>query len=104
MAPATRSRDTEEQAAGTPAATVRGSNSKPTRQEEERRAEERRKQQFEQEEQKQMEAENAKRDKLRKKRETTFERIVAEAPPVFTAPAVARHPSRSRESRPLYLR
>ncbi len=53
-------------------------------QEEERRAEERR-QQFEQE-QKEMEAEAAKRDKLRKKREATFERIIADAPPVFTAP------------------
>jgi ParB family chromosome partitioning protein len=52
-------------------------------QEEERRAEER-KQQEEQEE-KQREAEFAEGDKLRKKRETTFERIVAEAPPVFTA-------------------
>ena len=51
--------------------------------EEERRAEER-KQQFERE-QKEMEAEAAKRDKLRKKREATFERIVAEAPAVFTA-------------------
>ncbi len=51
--------------------------------EEERRAEERQ-QQFERE-QKEMEAEAAKRDKLRKKRETTFERIVAEAPPVFTS-------------------
>ena len=51
--------------------------------EEERRAEER-KQQFERE-QKEMEAEAAKRDKLRKKREATFERIVAEAPPVFIA-------------------
>ncbi len=53
-------------------------------QEEERRAEERR-QQFEREQQ-EMEAENAKFDKLRKKREATFERIIAEAPPVFTAP------------------
>lgn len=53
-------------------------------QEEERRAEER-KQQEEQEE-KQRQAEFAKRDKLRKKREATFERIVAEAPPVFTPP------------------
>lgn len=53
-------------------------------QEEERRAEERR-QQFKREQQ-EMEAENAKLDKLRKKRETTFERIIADAPPVFTAP------------------
>ncbi len=53
-------------------------------QEEERRAEERRQQQ-EQEEQRR-EAEFAKRDKLRKKREATFERIVQEPPPVFTAP------------------
>jgi ParB family chromosome partitioning protein len=51
-------------------------------QEEERRAEER-KQQGEREE-KEREAAFAKRDKLRKKREVTFERIVAEAPPVFT--------------------
>lgn len=53
-------------------------------QEEERRAEERR-QQFEREQQ-EMEAENAKREKLCNKREATFERIIAEAPPVFTAP------------------
>ena len=52
--------------------------------EEQQRRDEERKQQFERE-QKEMEAENAKRDKLRKKREATFERIVAEAPPVFTA-------------------
>ena len=51
-------------------------------QEEERRAEQR-KQQEEQEE-KQREAEFAKRDKLRKKREATFERIVAEALPVLS--------------------
>ncbi len=51
--------------------------------EEERRAEERR-QQDEREEQ-EREAAFAKRDKLRKKREATFERIVQEAPPVFTA-------------------
>ena len=50
--------------------------------EEERRAEERR-QQDEREEQ-EREAAFAKRDKLRKKREATFERIVQEAPPVFT--------------------
>ena len=54
------------------------------RQEEERRAEERRQQQ--EREEKEREADFAKRDKLRKKREATFERIVAEAPPVFTAP------------------
>ena len=52
--------------------------------EEERRAEERRQQQEREEQQR--EAEFAKRDKLRKKREATFERIVTEAPPVFTAP------------------
>ena len=52
--------------------------------EEERRAEERRQQQ--EREENEREAEFAKRDKLRKKREATFERIVAEAPPVFTAP------------------
>ncbi len=52
--------------------------------EEERRAEERRKQQERDEQER--EAEFAKRDKLRKKREATFERIVTEAPPVFTAP------------------
>ena len=52
-------------------------------QQEERRTEERR-QEFERQQQEQ-EAEAAKRDKLRKKREATFERIVAEAPPVFTA-------------------
>ena len=51
--------------------------------EEERRAEERR-QQDEREEQ-EREAAFAKRDKLRKKREATYERIVQEAPPVFTA-------------------
>jgi ParB family chromosome partitioning protein len=53
-------------------------------QEEDRRAEERR-QQFERE-QEEIEAENAKLDKLRKKRESTFERIIADTPPVFTAP------------------
>jgi len=53
-------------------------------QEEERRAEERRQQ--EEQEEKEREAEFAKSDKLRKKREATFERIVAEAPPAFTAP------------------
>jgi len=57
---------------------------KAHQQEEERRAEERRSQ-FEQE-QKEMEAENAKFDRLRKKREATFERIIADTPPVFTAP------------------
>ena len=51
--------------------------------EEQQRRDEERKQQEEREE-KQREAEFAKRDKLRKKREATFERIVAEAPPVFT--------------------
>ena len=53
------------------------------RQEEQRRAEERR--QHQEQEEKQREAEFAKRDTLRKQREATFERIVAEAPPVFTA-------------------
>jgi len=53
-------------------------------QEEERRAEERHQQ--EEREEKEREAEFAKRDKLRKKREATFERIVAQAPPVFTSP------------------
>ncbi len=52
--------------------------------EEERRAKERRKQQEREEQER--EAEFARRDKLRKKREATFERIVTEAPPVFTAP------------------
>jgi ParB family chromosome partitioning protein len=52
-------------------------------QEEERRAEERKQQ--EEREEKEREAAFAKRDKHRKKREATFERIVAEAPPVFTA-------------------
>jgi ParB family chromosome partitioning protein len=57
---------------------------KAHQQEEERRAEEHRQQQ--EREEKEREAEFAKRDKLRKKREATFERIVQEAPPVFTAP------------------
>lgn len=57
---------------------------KAHQQEEERRAEERRQQQEREEQER--EAEFAKRDKLRKKREATFERIVAEAPAVFTAP------------------
>lgn len=57
---------------------------KAHQQEEERRAEEHRQQQ--EREEKEREAEFAKRDNLRKKREATFERIVAEAPPVFTAP------------------
>ena len=57
---------------------------KAHQEEEERRAEERRQQQEREEEER--EAEFAKRDKLRKKRDATFERIVAEAPPVFTAP------------------
>jgi len=52
--------------------------------EEERGAEEHRQQQ--ERDEKEREAEFAKRDKLREKREATFERIVAEAPPVFTAP------------------
>jgi ParB family chromosome partitioning protein len=52
--------------------------------EEARRAEEHREQQ--EREEREREAEFAKRDKLRKKREGTFERIVQEAPPVFTAP------------------
>jgi len=56
---------------------------KAHQQEEERRAEEHRQQQ--EREEKEREAEFAKHDKLRKKRETTFERIVAEAPPIFTA-------------------
>ncbi len=51
--------------------------------EQERRAEERRKQ--EEREEQEREAEFARRDKLRKKREATFERIVEQAPPVFTA-------------------
>jgi ParB family chromosome partitioning protein len=50
--------------------------------EEERRAEDRRQQ--EEREEQEREAAFAKRDKLRKKREATFERIVQEAPPVFT--------------------
>jgi ParB family chromosome partitioning protein len=53
--------------------------------EEQQGRDEERKQQEEREE-KQREAEFAKRDKLRKKRETTFEQIVAQAPPVLTAP------------------
>jgi len=57
---------------------------KDHQQEEERRAEEHRQQQ--EREEKEREAEFAKRDKLRKKRDATFERIVAEAPPVLTAP------------------
>ena len=57
---------------------------KAHQQEEERRAQEHRQQQ--EREEKEREAEFAKRDKLRKQREATFERIVAEAPPVFTAP------------------
>ena len=57
---------------------------KAHQEEEERRAEEHRQQQ--EREEKEREAEFTKRDKLRKKREATFERIVAEAPPVFTAP------------------
>ena len=57
---------------------------KAHQQEEERRAEEYRQKQ--ERDEKEREAEFAKRDKLRKKREATFERIVAEAPPVFTAP------------------
>ena len=56
---------------------------KAQREEEERRAEERRQQ--DQREQQEREAAFAKHDKLRKKREATFERIVAEAPSVFTA-------------------
>jgi ParB family chromosome partitioning protein len=51
--------------------------------ERQRRDEERRKQ--EERDEQEREAEFAKRDKLRKKRETTFERIITEAPPVFTA-------------------
>ena len=51
--------------------------------EEERRAEERR-QQFEREE-KEREAEQERRDQLRKQREATFERILANAPEIFTA-------------------
>ena len=57
---------------------------KAHQEEEERRAEERK--QKEEQQEKEREAEFAVRDKLRKKREATFERIVAEAPPVFTAP------------------
>jgi ParB family chromosome partitioning protein len=52
--------------------------------EQQRRDEERQKQ--EEREEKEREAEFARCDKLRKKREATFERVIAEAPPVFTAP------------------
>ncbi len=52
-------------------------------QEEERRAEERRQQ--EEREEQEREAAFAKRDELRKQREDTFERIVANAPAIFTA-------------------
>jgi ParB family chromosome partitioning protein len=52
--------------------------------EQQRRDDERQKQQ--EQEEMEREAEFARRDKLRKKREATFERIVQEAPPVFTAP------------------
>jgi ParB family chromosome partitioning protein len=51
--------------------------------EEQQRREEERKQQFEKEQQ-EYEAEQARRDELQKSREATFERIVANAPAVFT--------------------
>ena len=70
-------------------------------QEEERRAEERRQQ--EEREEQEREAEFVNRDKLRKKREATFERIVTEPACPYRS-SVARHSSRPRQSRPLHLR
>ncbi len=58
-------------------------------------AEERQKQ--EEREEQEREAEFARRDELRKQREATFERIVANAPATLTAAQLARHASRHRQ-------